>query len=170
MDMDFYLAYGSNLSVSQMLSRCPDAVYVGTAVIPGYRLLFRGSQTGSYLTIEKKQRRKVPVLVWKVSKEDEKALDRYEGCPRFYRKERMAVTLHSLADGSPIGKVDAFVYIMDERRSLGKPTDWYYQVCEEGYHRFGFDLRILEKAYLESTGSKAVAFDRKGWLWQGGAK
>lgn len=47
----FYLAYGSNLSLERMKSRCPDAVVLGTAVIPGYRLLFKKSKTGSYATI-----------------------------------------------------------------------------------------------------------------------
>ena len=168
--MDFYLAYGSNLSVGQMLKRCPDAVYVGTAMIPGYRLLFRGSQSGSYLTIEKMRRRKVPVLVWKVSEEDEQNLDIYEGFPRFYRKERMKVELHSLADGAVLGKVDAFVYIMDERRSLGIPTDLYYSICEEGYQRFGFDTKFLEKAYLESAGMKRTAPEKKRWMFAGGAR
>ena len=68
----YYLSYGSNTSVRQMLERCPDAIYVGTAELKGWRLLFKGSQSGSYLTIEKKKGRKVPVLVWKVSKRDEK--------------------------------------------------------------------------------------------------
>ena len=40
----FYLAYGSNLSLERMKSRCPDAVALGTAVIPGYRLLFKKSR------------------------------------------------------------------------------------------------------------------------------
>ena len=78
----YYASYGSNLSVRQMLERCPDAIYVGTAELKGWRLLFKGSQSGSYLTIEKKKGRKVPVLVWKVSKRDEKKLDVYEGFPR----------------------------------------------------------------------------------------
>ena len=169
-DMDFYLAYGSNLSVGQMLKRCPDAVYVGTAMIPGYRLLFKGSKSGSYLTIEKMRRRKVPVLVWKVSEEDEQNLDIYEGFPRFYRKERMKVELHSLADDAPLGKVDAFVYIMDEKRSLGIPSDGYYSICEEGYQRFGFDTKILEKAYLESAGTAKKTAGKGGWLWAGGVR
>ena len=66
----YYLSYGSNTSVRQMLERCPDAIYVGTAELKGWRLLFKGSQSGSYLTIEKKKGRKVPVLVWKVSELD----------------------------------------------------------------------------------------------------
>lgn len=51
----YYLAYGSNLSVAQMAQRCPDAVYVGTAVLNDYRLLFKGSQSGNYLTVEPKK-------------------------------------------------------------------------------------------------------------------
>lgn len=152
----FYLAYGSNLSVGQMLTRCLDAVYVGTTVIRGYRLLFRGSKTGSYLTIEKKKGRSVPALVWKVSDEDEEALDLYEGYPRFYRKEDIPVELYSLADGAPMGTIEAFVYLMDESRPLGKPSNLYVDVCREGYTRFGFDVGILERAYRESTGMKQM--------------
>ena len=152
----FYLAYGSNLSVGQMLRRCPDAVYAGTAVIKGYRLMFRGSKTGSYLTIEKKKGRSVPVLVWKVSAEDEEALDLYEGFPAFYRKEDMAVELQSLSDGAPMGTIQAFVYLMDESRPLGKPSNQYLGVCLEGYRRFGFDAAILERAYRESTGRRQM--------------
>ena len=61
----FYLAYGSNLNVKQMQFRCPDAVVAGTAVIPDYELLFKGSLTGAYLTIEPKQGSMVPVGVWR---------------------------------------------------------------------------------------------------------
>ena len=63
----FYLAYGSNLSLERMKSRCPDAVVLGTAVIPGYRLLFKKSKTGSYATIEQDANCCVPALVYKIS-------------------------------------------------------------------------------------------------------
>ena len=152
MRMRYYLAYGSNLSVEQMLRRCPDAVYVGTSKIKDRRLLFRGSMTGSYLTIEKKKGRTVPVVVWKVSDEDEEALDLYEGFPRFYRKEELEIEVHSLIDGTPIGTVLAFVYIMDETRPLGRPSSLYLRVCEEGYKRFGFDRKLLQRAVRESQG------------------
>ena len=66
----------------------------------------------------------------------------------------MEVELHNLADGAPIGTVKAFIYIMDENRKIGQPDDWYYLTCEEGYLRFGFDTKILQKAYEESTGKK----------------
>ena len=154
MKMKYMLAYGSNLDIEQMRRRCPDAVPVGTAEILGYRLLFKGSKTGSYLTIEKKARRKIPVLVWQVSDADEAILDRYEGFPIFYRKETMEVKIHDLQGGAAIGKANAFVYLMDESRPLGAPADWYYVLCADAYRRLGFDRRILEKAYLESTGRR----------------
>lgn len=163
--MKYYLAYGSNLSVAQMLRRCPDAVYVGTAVLKGMQLLFKGS--GSYLTIESKRGRKVPVLVWKVSDADEKALDVYEGFPRFYRKEKVVVEVQSLTDGAVMDEVEAFVYIMDEGRPLGRPSENYYAVCAEGYRRFGFNQRILQKAYRESTGEKHRSLGSMAWMGGG---
>ena len=149
--MKFYLAYGSNLSVRQMLQRCPGAVYVGTAKLKGWRLLFRKSQSGNYLTIEQRKRRTVPALVWRVSEADEQVLDWYEGYPRFYRKEEVSVILHSLVDGSAAGTVDAFAYVMDEHRPLGMPSAHYYNVCLEGYRHFGFDESVLKRAVRESA-------------------
>ena len=84
----YYLAYGSNLSMAQMAQRCPDAVYVGTAELKDYQLLFKGSQSGSYLTVEPKKGSMVPVLVWRISERDEHYLDRYEGYPSFITRKR----------------------------------------------------------------------------------
>ena len=150
----YYLAYGSNLSMAQMAGRCPDAVYVGTAEIADYQLLFKGSQTGSYLTVEPKTGKKVPVLVWRISDRDERNLDRYEGCPEFYYKREITVEMKSLTDGIPLGKIDALIYIMHEERSLGCPTLRYYEVCLEGYIRFGFPRGILEQALKDSVGKR----------------
>ena len=85
----YYVAYGSNLNVKQMIMRCPNARIVGTSEIPDYELLFKGSKTGSYLTIEPKAGASVPVGVWKVNNTDEAALDRYEGFPTFYYKTEL---------------------------------------------------------------------------------
>lgn len=146
----YYLAYGSNLSMAQMAYRCPAAVYVGTAVLKDYKLLFKGSKSGNYLTIEKEKGSKVPVLVWKITADDEKRLDRYEGYPNFYYKTTMKVSLQSLVDESDIGEVEALIYIMKEGCKVGSPTVQYYETCAEGYKRFGFDKEILDKAVSDS--------------------
>ena len=77
MDKRYYIAYGSNLNVYQMRYRCPNARIIGTAVMLNYELLFKGSKTGSYLTIEPKDGSSVPVAVWETTTADELALDRY---------------------------------------------------------------------------------------------
>ena len=58
-------------------------------IFKDYELLYKGSKTGSYLTIEKKEGGVVPVAVWEVTAADEHSLDAYEGCPNFYYKKNM---------------------------------------------------------------------------------
>ena len=148
--MKFYLAYGSNLSVEQMLHRCPSAVYVGTAEVKGYRLLFKGSLTGSYLTIEPKPDGVVPIAVWEVTAEHEKMLDRYEGCPVCYYKKEIRLPVFRTASGRTV-MTNGFLYIMNENRRLGEPTPRYFWTCVTGYRSFGFDPEFLYEAYERST-------------------
>ena len=145
----YYLAYGSNLNIAQMQFRCPDAVIVGTAVIPDYDLLFKGSLTGAYLTIEPKQGAQVPVGVWEVSAADELKLDRYGGFPSFYYKKEMRIPVVDIRTGKTRQR-DAFVYIMHENRKLGVPTSFYMRTCLDGYRDFGFNPDFLLTAYDRS--------------------
>ena len=142
----YYLAYGSNLNVAQMRWRCPDARALGTATIEDYRLLFKGSKTGSYLTIEPQEGAQVPVAVWEVSEEDEKRLDRYEGFPTFYYKKELELTFTGIKTGKK-RKRKCFVYIMHEDRPIGIPSRSYVETCIEGYRDFGFNLKYLKDAY-----------------------
>lgn len=141
----YYIAYGSNLNIEQMRYRCPAATVVGTAIIKGYQLLFKGSKTGSYLTIEKNETKSVPVVVWSVMESDEKALDRYEGYPSFYYKAEMEIDVIGIKTKKKYRK-KAFVYIMHEDREIGIPSKYYVETCLNGYRSFGFSPRYLEEA------------------------
>ena len=120
-----------------MARRCPTATIVGTAILKGWRLLFDGPAS-----IERKQGYQVPVLIWDIQPEDEKSLDRYEGYPSYYRKEMLKVKVKDQI-------IDAMVYIMNTNKE-SQPGQFYYNVLDKGYERFGFDKRILEKALEES--------------------
>ena len=141
-----YLAYGSNLNKRQMKVRCPEARIVGTAELSGWRLMFKGSKSGNYLTIERDEGCTVPVAVWAVSERDEQSLDCYEGYPIFYYKKDLSVTLRE-AESGRTRPVQAFVYIMHEERRLGRPSESYMARCREGYRDFGFDTAFLDEAY-----------------------
>ena len=150
----FYIAYGSNLNIPQMEARCPGATIKGTAILKGWELFFKGSKTGSYLTIERKQDGRVPVAIWEVTPADEDRLDLYEGFPRFYYKQGMKLNCRSIKTGE-VEEIEAFVYIMHEDRLLGIPSRYYMEVCEEGYEYFGFNKRYLIEAYGRSLRKEA---------------
>ncbi|MBT9173151.1 MAG: hypothetical protein DDT21_01541 [Syntrophomonadaceae bacterium] len=147
-----YIAYGSNLNREQMADRCPTARVLGTSMMDGWRLLFRGAREGAVAAVEPCQGGSVPVLVWEITPVDEAALDRYEGWPYFYRKETVKVKL----DGKP---VTAMVYIMNEGRPLGQPSCYYYAVILEGYKDAGFDVDILRQATIDSAETEETAHD-----------
>lgn len=144
----YYIAYGSNMDEQQMAVRCRDAGLVGTGFIQGYELLFKGSLTGCYATIEPKEESTVPVTVWAISKADEKRLDRYEGFPTFYYKKDIEVQMKD-------GAITGLVYIMHEDRHCGMPFPWYYEQMERDYRKFGFDRVILKKALEASKAGMA---------------
>lgn len=142
MSKRYYIVYGSNLNIPQMRMRCPGARIIGTSVIEDYQLLFKGSKTGSYLTIEPMEGAEVPVVIWEVTETDEKALDRYEGYPNFYYKKEMTLDIKGIRTGK-VRRRDAFVYIMHEERELGIPSWYYVNTCLDGYRAFGFDEKYL---------------------------
>lgn len=146
MKKTIYLAYGSNMSLQQMYHRCPEAEPIGKGIIKGWRLMFKGSQSGNYATIEPEDGCEVPVVVWAISCRDEKHLDRYEGWPSFYVKE--TVEFEYIGDRPGRRKTaEGMVYIMQPESSvLGLPSQRYYNVLLEGYVRFGFDTGILNEA------------------------
>lgn len=138
--MKTYIAYGSNMNEKQMARRCPDARLVGMGMVHGYELLFKGSGSGFYATIEKKKDSVVPAYIWKISAADEMRLDRYEGFPFFYYKKRIAYKDEK-------GKTHTgMVYIMHEERELGAPTREYFKILTDAYDEQGWDRKILRDA------------------------
>lgn len=133
-----YVAYGSNINLDQMAFRCPNSEVVGTAMLQGYELQFK-----RVATIEKSSDAQTPVLIWKLPKEDENILDRYEGFPSLYRKEQVSLEV----DGQ---EQKAMVYIMNGNRPLVEPSMGYYECIHQGYIENGMDLSYLERALEQS--------------------
>lgn len=84
-----YFAYGSNLWLEQMRSRCPESRLVGRGRLDGYRWLITGR---GYASIVVSSDDTVYGSVYLLSKTDERLLDRYEGVSQgHYRKEQVEV-------------------------------------------------------------------------------
>lgn len=154
-----YVAYGSNLNKGQMKGRCPTAVFVGTGVIEGYELQFKGSPHGAHATIAPKEGSSVPVGVWKIQKRDEDSLDMYEGYHKkgycYYDKEQIPVRMD---DGSSL---TGMVYIMDQRMDFGCPSAYYYNTVARGYQDCGLDASVLEQALVDSVQQAEVRLQQE---------
>ena len=134
-----YFAYGSNINLEQMAYRCPDATVVGPVALENYELLFR---RGGFATIAPSEGGKVHGLLWSITPDCERSLDRYEGYPRFYDKRMVTVR-----DGEG-RSLSVMAYIMDERfREPMLPSATYYNGILEGYQRNGLPVAALKKAW-----------------------
>ncbi|NCC41124.1 MAG: gamma-glutamylcyclotransferase [Gammaproteobacteria bacterium] len=116
-----YFAYGANTHHGQMARRCPGARYRGCAALPGYELIFRGCAD-----LRPAPGQVVQGAIWDIDETHLLALDRYEGYPTFYGRERLTVEY----EGCP---VSAIVYLMQPGRSVVPPTASYLQALAEGY-------------------------------------
>ena len=147
-----YLAYGSNMVLSQMATRCPEAVFIGVGYIDCARLEFY-----LHATVEKTHCHAdhVPVAVWEISDRDEQALDMYEGFPNYYRK---CFQVAHMPDGS---EIEGMIYIMREpMRHPASPLNSYYRPIETAYHHLG--LRSQIKKVLRPALERSIDRCRPG--------
>ena len=140
-----------------MAVRCPLATPLCSIDLRGYKLSFN-----NVATIVKSENDSVPVGVWRITEECEKALDRYEGFPNLYRKEYLDLTRLGLNQG--------MVYIMNYD-GKAVPNKNYFDTIKEGYKHFQLNTEQLVNAVLEAydyekdTG-KVIQTRRGGSKWR----
>ena len=144
-----YFAFGSNMSLDQMLQRCPEAEPAGIARLPGYRLLFSGFSRawgGAVATVVKAPGSYVPGLLYRLTEADLARLDAFEGAPFVYERRRRRVR-----DATEAVRV-AHVYGLAEMGWPGVPSAEYFRTIHAAYRKHRFDVQPL---------SSALAFTRK---------
>lgn len=155
MQKKYYLAYGSNLSLNHLKSKCPNIVHVGATILNGYTLAFKGSADNySYLNIEPQEGGVVPVGIFQITEEEEKTLDEYEGFPTLYSKRYISINING-------EECDALVYVMPKRYDYHIPSREYFVICVQGYMDFQFDLMLLSEAFKRSEANKGRSYIKK---------
>lgn len=139
--MKVYIAYGSNLNLEQMKRRCPDSKPIGTAMLQDYALEFRG-----VATIVPKKGAAVPVLLWHISPQDEKNLNRYEGFPTLYRKETYEVDVNGQ-------KISGMAYVMNAGQVAAPDINYYCTILQ------GYLENHLHTDYLNAAVDHAAALE-----------
>ena len=117
-----------------MAERCPNANYLGSTVLKDWRLIFK-----SVATIEKDLGKYVPVGVFQITIECEKALDIYEDYPHLYDKKELDIILDGI-------QVTAMTYVMVAKYGIAPPSRKYFNVISEGYKNCGLNSDFLLEA------------------------
>lgn len=155
-----YIAYGSNMVQEQMAFRCPDARLIGTGE-------HRRSPAGVLPPCHRRKDRR-PAQPgarsrWEINDRDERSLDRYEGYPSYYIKERWPV---HMSDGS---QIEGMIYIMKMIRQ-SPPHSAYYKGIEDAYRKLGLRSQIntiLKPALKEACSGAALETTPGQYLPQG---
>lgn len=128
-----YAAYGSNMDPAQMMERAPHSPMAGTGWLIGWRLTFGGEDLGwegALATVVEDPISQVFVVIYDVTPEDEKLLDRWEGGELgLHRKLRLRV--HTM-DGSVL----AWLYVLDAYEG-GLPSARYLGVMSDAAEAAG---------------------------------
>jgi gamma-glutamylcyclotransferase (GGCT)/AIG2-like uncharacterized protein YtfP len=141
--MELYFAYGSNLNMEQMKKRCPDSLPFGRAILYNHQLVFKANPRGRGVAdVVPVKGKRVHGAVYEVSKEDLKKLDRFEGTPTVYKRQKIQVETSK-------GVVNAWVYLMMPHYELKKPLLEYYMKIHVGYDNWYLPTEKLKKCFDE---------------------
>ena len=125
-----YFAYGSNMSVSRMIERGVTPLSRSHGILNNYVLKFnKKSSKGdwSFANIEKSEGYTVEGVIFEISESHLKKLDKFEGAPVHYRREKINV----ISCGN---KIECITYIAQDDYIIEglNPTNDYMRFLIEG--------------------------------------
>lgn len=139
-------SYGMNTNQDQMAERCPDAVSLGAAVLPGYRFEFK-----LHATIVPDVDNEVHGVLWEITDHCEQMLDLLEGYPNYYTKQYVKV----LHQGEYI---TAMTYLMHDDTEIMSPGARYFRIVYEGYMQHRVPTEQLLEAKTRADHAHVVHF------------
>ncbi len=125
-----YFAYGSNINMRQMKQRCPSAEFYAKAILREYQLafpLFSEKWGGGVAGICSKKGGHVEGVVYEMSEEDLKKLDKFEGVDKgLYHRIKVKVIIEN---GSSL---ETWTYSpnSDDKSSFPPSIKYIETICE----------------------------------------
>lgn len=129
------------MSEEQMENRCHDNKLIGVAILEGYKFVYDGyssSRKGAVANIIEDTSEKVFGVLYEISENDEKKLDKCEGYPKAYNKKEVEV------EDLKGKKYKALVYLR-EPREIGKPSYEYETTIITAAKKFEFPKEYINK-------------------------
>ena len=135
----YYLAYGMNTNLEQMARRCPKARSLGTVILKGHRLAFKGCCDAVIDSTAEME-----CALWTITDDCERALDILEGYPDYYGKKEVTVYHNGR-------KIRAMIYFMQDYQRLGIPSESYLNMVVQGYVDHNMSVLQVYNALEELT-------------------
>lgn len=164
-----YFGYGSNLWLEQMHIRCPNSQYMGVARLDDYQWIINDRGYANVVQVSTGSgsgyKNVVFGLVYSLTAADEARLDKNEGVPVAYTKERLSCDFWS-SDGShkkvdtyqpPEKSIDMLVYIDRKRVTPDAPRKEYIYRMNRGIED-GVKMGVPEK-YIREVMRKFIPED-----------
>ena len=135
------IAYGSNISSELLKEHCKDVTYVCKGILKDYELCFKTvDNVRSFATVEKDKDAELPIVIYKISKQDSVKLDQYEEVEHgLYYKKRKIVFMNKRIYW-PV------MYIMNKESKPMRPSQDYLDKLYKGYNEYNLDINYIEKA------------------------
>ena len=125
-----------------MAKICPGAEVKSKSWLRDYRLVFQGIRY-SHASVIPEKGQNVPVLLWRITQQDEAALDSYNGVETGYHEKKYLPVEYN-------GEiVNALAYIM-KPRNFGEPRDYYLEIIAQAYKDLNLPIVILNNAVHQS--------------------
>lgn len=140
------LAYGSNLSRAQMLSRCPQAQPIAAVTIQGWRLDFFGARSGNWgpggvASLVADEAGVSCGALYDLTAADEARLDEFEGYPSFYAKRE---DFAQFIEGAGLAQSDVvFAYLKNDLSFPNPPARAYLETIRQGFSDWDLPLDVL---------------------------
>lgn len=132
-----YFAYGMNTNSYEMALRCPTAISLGSAFLLDAEFRFAG-----HADIVACDNGVVDGVLWDITDDDLKSLDKLEGFPYYYDRTEFEVE----HEGET---VQAVAYFMNPGNNDAEPTTHYLEMLLEGYAEHGVSTHQIAAALKE---------------------
>lgn len=146
---ELYLAYGSNVSKTEMNVRCPNSKFIGVGELKDTNLEFKGVSKG-YLTTFHDVGANTQVAAYKITEEDKVNLDYYEGYPNLYHIKYTEIEINGEMYKAFYYEMNEFINVTNEFGEMYKygmkneyPDMSYVIRCRNGYKEVGMDVYQL---------------------------
>ena len=161
--MRLYWSFGRNMNHAEMHRRAPDAVAVSHLRVNNGLLTFRRVADVEWCTSKNDF---VSGGLWRISEQDERNLDRYEG----YQKDESGLYIKKYLTLQINGKVEKCMYYKHSSEGVLPPSDEYVDAIAQGYRDFKLenDLILLEEALQRSWDNQNKTPDlHNQWIRKG---